>query len=224
MEMYPEYIQESWNNPKGLLDSDQTHRMRFFATYDFQLPKAAGNLNMSGIYSWDSGTPYSISGGIDPRRWVTNPGYKQPPTNVTYYFTDRDAYRTSSVNRLDLALNYSYNIGPVEIFLKPEVLNVFNQLTLVAFDQTILTARNSSSLTAFNPFTTSKICATMIGARPIEGSSNNRHDGRPISARAIASICCCPPDRPPAARLRFSLRIGNIWKASCMSFSTRSSA
>ncbi len=156
MEMYPEYIQESWNNPKGLLDSDQTHRMRFFATYDFQLPKAAGNLNMSGIYSWDSGTPYSISGGIDPRRWVTNPGYKQPPTNVTYYFTDRDAYRTSSVNRLDLALNYSYNIGPVEIFLKPEVLNVFNQLTLVAFDQTILTARNSSSLTAFNPFTTDR--------------------------------------------------------------------
>ena len=73
------------------------------------------------------------------------------------------------------------------------------------------------------PFTTSKIWATRIGARPIDGSSSSRHDGRPISARAMASICCWPPERPPAARLRFSFRIGNMAKAFAMSFSTRSS-
>jgi hypothetical protein len=39
----------------------------------------------------------------------------------------------------------------------------------------------------------------------------------------MASICCWPPDRPPAGRLRFSFRIGNIWKASSISRSTRSS-
>ena len=42
-------------------------------------------------------------------------------------------------------------------------------------------------------FTTSKILSTMIGDRPIDGSSISSTLGRAISARPIASICCSPP-------------------------------
>ena len=38
------------------------------------------------------------------------------------------------------------------------------------------------------------ICSTMRGAKPSEGSSSSSSDGLPISVRAIASICCSPPD------------------------------
>ena len=38
----------------------------------------------------------------------------------------------------------------------------------------------------------------MSGARPRLGSSHSSSLGRLIKARAIASICCSPPDRLPA--------------------------
>ena len=43
----------------------------------------------------------------------------------------------------------------------------------------------------------SKICRTISGARPSDGSSSSSSRGRAISARAIASICCSPPDSVP---------------------------
>ena len=42
--------------------------------------------------------------------------------------------------------------------------------------------------------------STTIGARPSEGSSSSRTSGRAISARAIASCCCWPPESAPATR------------------------
>ena len=43
----------------------------------------------------------------------------------------------------------------------------------------------------------SKLRSTRIGARPIEGSSISISLGRDISARAIATICCSPPESVP---------------------------
>src|SRR6185295_11639475 len=43
-----------------------------------------------------------------------------------------------------------------------------------------------------------KIVSTMVGARPSDGSSSSKSRGRAISARAIASICCSPPESVPA--------------------------
>ena len=42
-----------------------------------------------------------------------------------------------------------------------------------------------------------KICLTISGARPSDGSSSSSRCGRLISARAIASICCSPPESVP---------------------------
>ena len=38
-----------------------------------------------------------------------------------------------------------------------------------------------------------------FGASPMEGSSSKSSLGRPIKARAIASICCSPPESVPAS-------------------------
>ena len=47
-----------------------------------------------------------------------------------------------------------------------------------------------------------KISATTSGARPNDGSSSSSRLGRSSSARAIASICCSPPDSVPACWLQ----------------------
>ena len=55
----------------------------------------------------------------------------------------------------------------------------------------------------------SKICRTISGASPSDGSSSISRRGRLISARPIASICCSPPDSvPPRCAMR-SLSRGN---------------
>ena len=58
--------------------------------------------------------------------------------------------------------------------------------------------------------TTSKILSTMIGDKPIEGSSSNSTLGRLIRARPIASICCSPPLMVPASWSLRSRRRGNM--------------
>ena len=59
---------------------------------------------------------------------------------------------------------------------------------------------------------TSKICLTISGARPSDGSSSSSRRGRLISARAIASICCSPPESVPPRCGARSLRRGNSVK------------
>ena len=50
--------------------------------------------------------------------------------------------------------------------------------------------------------------STTMGARPREGSSNKIIRGALIMARAMASICCSPPERVPAYCFRRCFRIG----------------
>jgi hypothetical protein len=50
----------------------------------------------------------------------------------------------------------------------------------------------------------------MIGARPSIGSSSSRMRGLVISARAIATICCSPPDNWLPMLARRSNRRGKI--------------
>ena len=50
--------------------------------------------------------------------------------------------------------------------------------------------------------------STTVGARPSEGSSSSSTSGRAISARAIASCCCWPPESAPAWRAANSATTG----------------
>jgi outer membrane receptor protein involved in Fe transport len=160
-QQYPEYTQGSWNVPRGDLATDQRHRVRVYGTYDLPVPASFGAMSVGLLEAMDTGTPYGAVGTVNPSSYVTNPGYLQVPTAVNYYFTARDAFRTETTYQTDLSLNMSKTIGPIEIFIQPQVLNVFNAAHVILVDATVLTNASagggSNAFTAFNPFTTTPV-------------------------------------------------------------------
>jgi hypothetical protein len=87
---------------------------------------------------------------------------------VTYYFTSRDAYRTNTIARTDISLNFAGKIGPVEIFIMPQVFNLLNAsgVTFInntgAINTSVLTGTgttpsSTTGLVRFNPYTTTPI-------------------------------------------------------------------
>ncbi len=152
---YPEYKDPAWNNPTGSLVSDQRHRVRIFGSYDLPfVPQRIGALSLGVVQSYDTGAPYGAVGLVRSTLSVTNPGYNTPPTSVAYYYTARDAFRTDDIKRTDLSLNFATKIGPVEIFVQPQVINVFNNQGKIGVDATVQTRANTTGYLDFNPFTT----------------------------------------------------------------------
>jgi len=76
---------------------------------------------------------------------------------VTYYYTPRDAYRWDDQTATGIALNYSFKFpafgANAEIFLQPEVQNVFDEQAVVSGDTTVVDRTTSSSMLDFNPWT-----------------------------------------------------------------------
>jgi hypothetical protein len=215
---FPEYKQLSWFAPAGDLPTDQRHRAKLWVNYR---PPFASGLTLSVLESVASGVPYGAvnppqSASIDPRPYVTNPGYLNPPsaTQTFYYFTDRDAFRTEAEIRTDLAVNYAFRIPAarsLEAFAQVQVLNLFNQFQLCAcgstvlgtgsaasaggvntqrIDTTVLTPGTTARFAAFNPFTTT----------PVRGVN---WDLGPNFGRAVSRFAYTTPQ---AVRVSFGVR------------------
>jgi outer membrane receptor for ferrienterochelin and colicin len=168
---YPEYTNFTQFNPVGYLGPDMRHRANLWAQYD--LPTHFGTFNFSAMERYHSALPYSASGTIDvragvsngPTNGVVNPGYTTPPTNVTYFFSDRGAFRVDSISSTDVGVNwYLPAIRGVRLFIETDVLNVFGQQGIEDPDfvnQTVVTRRQTTCIQsnstarclAFNPFT-----------------------------------------------------------------------
>ena len=103
----------------------------------------------------------------------------QGSSSETYYYTNRDAYRTDGFNRADFSASYNHNISAgsrkVELFVQAQVLNILNEQDLCGCgatvfanggniiatrisgntqNQSILTPVSSATMAKFNPFTT----------------------------------------------------------------------
>jgi len=161
---YGEYTQARWNRPEGDLGTDQRHKLRAWAVYDLPVPSALGRVNVSVLQHFNSGLAYGAVGGVsragavDPRPYVTNPGYAVPLAEAVYFFTPRDAYRTESSTRTDISLNLSRRLGfhRSELFVQGHVVNLFDEAAIVnaQFISTrVLSAGNSTAYQRFNPFT-----------------------------------------------------------------------
>ena len=161
----PEYFDVRWASPKGPLSIDQRNRVNLYGVYKI-FDHGSNSLSASVLQGFYSGNPYEAVGSILITPYVTNPGYVNPPTQVTYYFSKRGALTTPNVLRTDLSFNYDFRIGKLDLFLKPEVTNVFNSQKIDTtdpryFDTTILTAGNAANCPGsptgkclpFNPFT-----------------------------------------------------------------------
>lgn len=164
----PEYIEARWNSPKGPLAIDQRHRASLYGTWSSHFG-GRHDLSVGMLESFYSGVPYQAVGTIDTRPYVVNPGYVIAPSAENYYFSARGAFTTPNVLRTDLTLNYSIHFGGLEVFVRPEIINVFNaqnvDTTAISFDTTVVTASSSGVCSqagpggtparcqAFNPFT-----------------------------------------------------------------------
>jgi outer membrane receptor protein involved in Fe transport len=127
--------------PVGNLLADQTHKFRIWGVYDI-LENEHHSLSVSLLQNFFSGQPFSDAIGVD-----TTPGsltgdairaasataaaYVQPPSSITVFPTGRGAYKTDDITRTDLAVNYAFNwsLGgkDFEVFLQPEVVNLFDE-------------------------------------------------------------------------------------------------
>ncbi|MBD3852308.1 MAG: TonB-dependent receptor [Acidobacteria bacterium] len=163
---YQEYREPEWNAPVGYLASDIRHKFRGWVVWDV-ISSTHNNLSLSLLQNFWSGSPHSAAAAIDTVGYVGDPadlGYAGNPGTQTYFFSDRGAFRFDNVSRTDLALNYSFFIniggGQLELFLQPEVQNVFNEQAVVTGNSTELTSRNDSSLEAFDPWTETPVEGT----------------------------------------------------------------
>jgi hypothetical protein len=124
-----------------------------FASYE--LPTPVGHFNLSLLQSFDSGGRSSVVGSVDPRPYVTNPGYLTPPASVDYFFGGRGTIKSDDITRTDLAVNYKLRLPRgVELFIRPQILNVFDEQGVQSFDTEVVTAVDlPATFRPFNPFT-----------------------------------------------------------------------
>ena len=177
---YPEYVQADWNVPEGDLSTDQRHRARIWAVYQVPLSERWGSLSVSAIEQMNSGSPYFAAGPLNPTTYVSVPSYRTPPTQVAYFFTDRDAFRTDNVFRTDLAVNYNYKLrGTAELFFQTQVWNLFNADAIADVNNIDITTRTrdggTTTLTRFNPFAETPVQGTHWELGPNFGTARNKN-------------------------------------------------
>lgn len=158
---YPEYNQARWSRPGGYLDIDERHKLRIFGTWD-AISTKHHRVNLGFAHYVTTGAPYDAQGTINVEEYVENPGYVTPDGafEQTYYFSSPAHYRLPTVQSTDLSITYSFVptlFGQnIEIYIKPEVRNIFNNDTVINVNTQVDTANDVSTLQAFNPFTTTK--------------------------------------------------------------------
>ena len=151
---YPEFRAFEENAPTGFLPSDQTHKVRAWAMYT--VATGVGNFTLSALQRFDSGAAYSAIGQVDPTPYLADSvieQYANQPGTVNYFFGGRGAHRWDDVSALDLSVNYRLRIAAAELFIQPEIVNVFNENGVFTGRTTVLTVQNDDTLQPFNPFT-----------------------------------------------------------------------
>jgi hypothetical protein len=163
----------------GPLLADQTHKFGIWAIYDL-IETEHHSLNLSVNTGFQSGTPYSDAIGVDTtpgsltgdyirQNSATAGDYIQPPSSSTYFPTGRGNYKTDDITRTDLALNYGFNFSlggkDVQIFVQPEVINIFDEKGVRFPNQDTLDYNNGGACANgaggacedFNAFTTTPV-------------------------------------------------------------------
>jgi hypothetical protein len=182
---YPELKAFDRNLQSGDLELDQRHKAALWAIYNV-LQRDHHHMSVSVLQRFASGRPYGTDlqgsfGAVDSRPYVdlAGLGYEEAPSNVSYWFYDRDQFKTDDITSTDLALNYGFRFKGLgkefEVFFQPEVLNVFNEDSAQFVDGSILDA-TSGGYAAFNPFTDTPVEGVHYDKGPDFGQPQNAGD------------------------------------------------
>jgi len=156
---FPEFRQESWNWPIGYMGNDLRHKSRVYATFLLPVSQAYGTFTLGLVQRWDSGTPYDMNISVNPRAYVTNPGYLSTPSSVGYYVSERGGLRLDNYASTDLSFVWSKPVyRRLEIFFRGLAFNLFNNQGVMEVNTTVSSNASpgeypASSLALFNPFT-----------------------------------------------------------------------
>src|SRR4029453_15861557 len=179
---FPEYRQESWNYPTGYNPGDQRHKVRAWFNYTLPLASSIGRVDVSMVQRADSGVAVDVSGSIDPRAFVTNPGYVTPIQSVAYYFIPRGSFRWDNVYSTDFAVTWGKplpSLAKAELFFRGVVTNIFNNAAITRGDIGINTRINNTVYQAFNPFLTTPVQGVNWDYSPTFGQPQAFDDYQP---------------------------------------------
>ena len=173
---YPEYTRFARNRPVGYLSGDVRHRANVWIQYRTQIP--FGELALSLLERFHTGQAYSAAERIAPIG-ITNPGYARPPAMVQYYFSERGAYRLDDISSTDVNATYTLPISKLNLFVKTDVLNLFNQQGLEFAENPNSTAgpvieKRVTILQNFNPLTTAPVEGVHYRLNPNFGKATNK--------------------------------------------------
>lgn len=189
---YPELKAFPQNQPYGFIENvDETWKGRLFATYD--LPTPVGSFTFGLLERYDSGTPYSLVGNIPTPYNYVDPNsvsqYVGGPSSgvVTYYFSDRGAFRWDDITATDVSVTYGLPISKVNLFVKGDLINAFNEQAQINGETRLRTSGSSVKAChdaagtairckAFNPFTDTPVEGTNWAKRAGFGEARSNLD------------------------------------------------
>ena len=128
---------------------------------------------------------------------MTDPGYVTPQgaASENYYYTARDAFRTESLRRTDIAVNYTLGLGTgarqLTPFVQIQVINLFNNQDLCACGSDVFTNSGGVALNRIGSGVLAPVAAarwrgsTRSRRRPCKASTGTT--GRISGRRSIAS-------------------------------------
>jgi hypothetical protein len=173
---YPEYTGFAQNRPVGYLSGDVRHRANLWLQYKVPVPQ--GELYLSALERFHTGQAYSAAERVQPLG-VANPGYARPPAAVQYYFSGRGKYRLEDIMSTDFTALWAYPLARTNLFVKADVVNMFNQQGLENVENPNNTTgpvieKRVTILRAFNPFTETPIEGTHYALHPEFGEATNK--------------------------------------------------
>ena len=109
----------------------------------------AGRLSLSGLLRGDSGLTYSLVAASVPlsdiqANLLDGAGYPDAPSSQNVFFGDRGAQAFPGVALFDTSINYEIPLyKSARPWLKFDVYNLFNDLTVIRYDTTVNPDPNS---------------------------------------------------------------------------------
>jgi hypothetical protein len=134
--------------PDGHLYDFQRSKLRAWTIYTMDL-RSAGRLSVSGLVRADSGLSYSlVASGVDLTDVQSNllaaAGYPDAPSSQNVYFGNRGSQFFPGVTLFDTSVNYELPIyQTARPWLKFDVYNLFNDLTVIRYNTTVTPDPNS---------------------------------------------------------------------------------
>jgi hypothetical protein len=139
---YPEILSQARNFPVGRIDDFQRHKVRLWAIYTQGLGRF-GSLDVAPMWRIESPQTFSLRALNVPLSAVQiarDPGYAVLPGGgfQTLYFGERGSQEFEGYQLVDLSLNYAIPVfRDLSPWIKLEVLNLFNNQTLISWDTTV---------------------------------------------------------------------------------------